>query len=81
MSASEEREERTDSTETPVIDDETAEPDETSEVTAATADTDTITMSVDDSELIPIPPTAPRSGASILGHKLWIGNLDKRLTE
>ena len=64
--------------ETPVID-ETAEPDEASELTAA--ETDTITMSANDSELIPIPPTAPRSGASILGHKLWIGNLDKRLTE
>lgn len=32
-------------------------------------------------ELIPIPPPVPKSGMSILTHKLWIGNLDKRLTE
>jgi len=33
------------------------------------------------SELIPVPPPVPRSGVPILAHKLWIGNLDKRLTE
>lgn len=32
-------------------------------------------------ELIEVPPPAPKSGATILAHKLWIGNLDKRLTE
>ena len=32
-------------------------------------------------DLIPIPPPVPKSGISILGHKLWIGNLDKRLNE
>lgn len=30
---------------------------------------------------IPIPPPVPPSGISVLSHKLWIGNLDKRLTE
>ena len=30
--------------------------------------------------LIPVPPEVPKSGVSILSHKLWIGNLDKRLT-
>lgn len=33
------------------------------------------------SDVIPIPPPTPRGGVSILAHKLWIGNLDKRLTE
>ena len=55
--------------------------DDPEELAAAAADTSTLNMSAIDSEHIPIPPTAPRSGASILGHKLWIGNLDKRLTE
>ena len=32
-------------------------------------------------EPIPVPPPVPRSGVPILAHKLWIGNLDKRLTE
>ena len=32
-------------------------------------------------ELIPVPPPTPKSGVSILAHKIWIGNLDKRLTE
>lgn len=27
-----------------------------------------------------IPPSVPKNGISILAHKLWIGNLDKRLT-
>lgn len=35
----------------------------------------------DQEELIPIPPPIPKSGISILGHKLWIGNLDERLNE
>lgn len=30
---------------------------------------------------VPVPPTKPDSGTSILAHKIWIGNLDKRLTE
>ena len=30
---------------------------------------------------IPLPPQVPKNGISILAHKLWIGNLDKRLTE
>lgn len=34
-----------------------------------------------DKELIPVPPPVPKNGVSILAHKLWIGNLDKRLTE
>ena len=33
------------------------------------------------SELIPVPPHVPASGISIQAHKLWIGHLDKRLTE
>ena len=32
-------------------------------------------------ELIEVPPPVPKSGSSVLAHKLWIGNLDKRLTE
>ena len=35
----------------------------------------------DQEELLPIPPSIPKAGMSILSHKLWIGNLDKRLTE
>ncbi len=35
----------------------------------------------DEVELIPLPPTHPKGSVSILAHKLWIGNLDKRLTE
>ena len=31
--------------------------------------------------LIPVPPPTPKNGVSILAHKIWIGNLDKRLTE
>ena len=30
---------------------------------------------------IPVPPNAPESGVSILAHKIWIGNLDKRLSQ
>ena len=30
---------------------------------------------------VPIPPPVPQSGISILAHKIWIGNLDKRLTQ
>lgn len=30
---------------------------------------------------IQVPPTVPSSGISIQAHKLWLGNLDKRLTE
>lgn len=30
---------------------------------------------------IPIPPQVPVTGISIQAHKLWIGNLDKRLTQ
>ena len=29
----------------------------------------------------PVPPNAPESGVSILAHKIWIGNLDKRLSQ
>lgn len=32
-------------------------------------------------DLIPVPPPTPKNGVSILAHKIWIGNLDKRLTE
>lgn len=32
-------------------------------------------------ELIPVPPPVSKGGITILGHKLWIGNLDRRLTE
>lgn len=31
--------------------------------------------------LIPVPPEVPKGGVSVLSHKIWIGNLDKRLTE
>ena len=34
-----------------------------------------------DHDLIPVPPPTPKNGVSILAHKIWIGNLDKRLTE
>lgn len=30
---------------------------------------------------IPVPPTVPETGISIQAHKLWVGNLDKRLTQ
>lgn len=30
---------------------------------------------------VPLPPAVPASGISILAHKIWIGNLDRRLTE
>lgn len=33
------------------------------------------------SDLIPVPPSTPKLGVPLLAHKLWIGNLDKRLTE
>ena len=33
------------------------------------------------SDPISVPPPVPPSGISTLSHKLWIGNLDKRLTE
>lgn len=32
-------------------------------------------------DIIPVPPTVPVAGISIQAHKLWIGNLDKRLTQ
>lgn len=35
----------------------------------------------DQSDPIPVPPSVPKLGVSVLAHKLWIGNLDKRLTE
>ena len=41
---------------------------------------ETIMKSSED-DLIPVPPPTPKSGVSILAHKIWIGNLDKRLTE
>ena len=28
-----------------------------------------------------VPPPVPQSGISILAHKIWIGNLDKRLSQ
>lgn len=28
-----------------------------------------------------IPPSQPESGVPILAHKLWVGNIDKRITE
>lgn len=37
--------------------------------------------SAEQEDLLPIPPPVPKSGISILAHKLWIGNLDRRLTE
>ena len=30
---------------------------------------------------ITVPPSNPQSGISILAHKIWIGNLDKRLSQ
>ena len=32
-------------------------------------------------EPLPVPPPVHPSGISVQSHKLWIGNLDKRLTE
>lgn len=32
-------------------------------------------------EDLTIPPNNPQSGISILAHKIWIGNLDKRLSQ
>jgi len=34
-----------------------------------------------DDEDISIPPSQPESGLPILAHKLWVGNIDKRITE
>ena len=28
-----------------------------------------------------VPPNVPQSGISLLAHKIWIGNLDKRLSQ
>ena len=28
-----------------------------------------------------VPPNTPQSGISVLAHKIWIGNLDKRLSQ
>jgi len=39
------------------------------------------TKNSEQEEPIEVPPPVPASGTSILAHKLWIGNLDKRLTE
>ncbi len=40
------------------------------------------TSTTNEPKLIPVPPPNPkRCGGAILAHKLWIGNLDKRLTE
>ncbi len=55
-------------------------PKPTSKVDNTTIDDSRPTDS-DEVELIPLPPPHPRGGVSILAHKLWIGNLDKRLTE
>lgn len=35
----------------------------------------------DQGDSIPVPPPVPKLGVSVLAHKLFIGNLDKRLTE
>lgn len=32
-------------------------------------------------DILPVPPIVPPSGISVQSHKLWVGNLDKRLTE
>ena len=32
-------------------------------------------------EDLEIPPNTPQSGISVLAHKIWIGNLDKRLSQ
>ena len=32
-------------------------------------------------EALTVPPGVPQSGISILAHKIWIGNLDKRLSQ
>ena len=34
-----------------------------------------------DEDDIKIPPSQPESGLPILAHKLWVGNIDKRITE
>ena len=62
--------------------DHEVEPTEERQVaTELTADVNVETKGVTDPDTIPIPPPVPHSGMSILTHKLWIGNLDKRLTE
>lgn len=35
----------------------------------------------EDEDDIKIPPSQPESGLPILAHKLWVGNIDKRITE
>ena len=45
------------------------------------SDLDPIMKPSSEDNLIPVPPPTPKSGVSILAHKIWIGNLDKRLTE
>ena len=38
-------------------------------------------VSEGDEDDIKIPPSQPESGLPILAHKLWVGNIDKRITE
>lgn len=38
-------------------------------------------VSQEDDDDIEIPPSQPESGLPILAHKLWVGNIDKRITE
>lgn len=63
------------------VSDEDSSGDEIVAVKDATTETEGKAPSSSSPEPIPIPPTAPESGVSILAHKLWIGNLDNRLTE
>ena len=63
--------------------------DELSSTTSFKSDATQITLNPtspkslmsEEPEEIPLPPTIPLSGISIQAHKIWIGNLDKRLTE
>lgn len=60
--------------------------DELSSTTSSKSDATQITLNPtspksEEPEEIPLPPTIPLSGISIQAHKIWIGNLDKRLTE
>ena len=74
-----------DSAEQAETDSVTSDPGQEGAESADVSDSEDIseqfTQSTKKDSSISVPPSVPPSGISILGHKLWIGNLDKRLTE
>ncbi len=59
----------------------TAAPLNNAECLTSSSDQTRPSPSLHEETLIPVPPVVPTSGISIQINKLWIGNLDKRLTE